>query len=567
MSGCLGIYLSDNIVKYAKISSTENGKIKIEQCGTRVIKESKKDLIQNLINETRSQDIPLVLNAQGSKYVEFEIYDQVQFNDKNVINEIVKTEFEAWCEKQRLNNSVLTYRYDICEIKKENGKKNVVVNYTNKSDIDNFTSVTTKRVDAIYPTELVVKDIVPKSEKNFVLVNLDETLSVVTVLDGKFADFKTFEVGMQRVLEEFSIKLGSVGKAYDSFKRINTFTEGESGNDPQLESILEPLLQEMLRNILTIVNRNRKNIDKVFITGIGTAFTNIDILFQEYLDVKCEILKPDIESDSTDVRNIAEIIESLQAAALANEYLSVTSASKISYINLDAERKKNKQKIFASNKKFGDIVRDLKLKMLNNKMKKEGSSDDINKNVSEKPKTKKVVEVDFATESLIQTITIFCIVVGLIFLTYLAFDQIYIGSINKNISDMNSKIEKLKSQEKEVESDINYTNTNTKKYKEINDQVSMVVNKIESNEIGKFSTYNVAAFLQQIIKIIPKEVQLITISSDDNKNVTIVAESDNYSDLGYFVAELKLQGILNSTKITDIKNGDRIKVTIGGELP
>ena len=106
-----------------------------------------------------------------------------------------------------------------------------------------------------------------------------------------------------------------------------------------------------------------------------------------------------------------------------------------------------------------------------------------------------------------------------------------------------------------------------KKYKDINDQVSMVVSKIESNEIGKFSTYNVASFLQQIIKVIPKEVQLITISSDDNKNVTIVAESDNYSDLGYFVAQLKLQGILNSTKITNIENGERIKVTIGGELP
>ena len=200
-------------------------------------------------------------------------------------------------------------------------------------------------------------------------------------------------------------------------------------------------------------------------------------------------------------------------------------------------------------------------------MKKESETSANAKDGVKQPKVKKPIEVDFATESLIQTITIFCIVVGLILFTYLTFDQIYIGSINKNISDMNAKIDRLKSQEKEIESDINYTNTNMKKYKDINDQVSMVVSKIESNEIGKFSTYNVASFLQQIIKVIPKEVQLITISSDDNKNVTIVAESDNYSDLGYFVAQLKLQGILNSTKITNIENGERIKVTIGGELP
>lgn len=566
MSNCLGIYLSDNIVKYARISS-DNGEIKIEQCGTRVIKESKKELVQNLINETKSQDIPLVLNAQSSKYVDFEIYDQVQVDDKNVVDEIVKTEFEALCEKQRLNLPSLTYRYEVCEVKKENGKKNVVVNYTNSSDIEAFKNIGEKNVNAIYPTELVMKNIVPKTEDSYVLVNLDETLSVVTVLNGKFADFKTFDTGMQQVLEEFSIKLGSVGKAYESFKKINTFTEGESGNDPQLESILEPLLQEMLRNVLTIVNRNRKNIKKLFITGLGTAFTNIDILFQEYLDIKCEILKPEIESQTTDVRNISEIIESIQAVALANEYLNVPAGASISYVSANGTEKKKKQKIFASNKKFGDIVRDLKLKMLNNKMKKESETSANAKDGVKQPKVKKPIEVDFATESLIQTITIFCIVVGLILFTYLTFDQIYIGSINKNISDMNAKIDKLKSQEKEIESDINYTNTNMKKYKDINDQVSMVVSKIESNEIGKFSTYNVASFLQQIIKVIPKEVQLITISSDDNKNVTIVAESDNYSDLGYFVAQLKLQGILNSTKITNIENGERIKVTIGGELP
>lgn len=573
MSSCLGVYLGENVVKYAKISANDNN-VKIEQCGTRIIKESKRELIANLVEETKSQDIPLILNTQNDKYIELEVYDQVQNTNNTYVDEIIKTEFDAWCEKEKVISSNFSYVYNVCDVKKDNGKRKLILNYVRTSEIDQFSIVNEKKVDAIYPSPLIINNIVPKDEKDYVLVDLDDFLSVSTVVDGKFADFRSFDVGILQVLEEFSIKVGSVAKAYEACKRINTFTEGQSDNDPQLEAILEPILQEILRYVLTIVNKNRKSISKVFIVGTGIIFTNIDILFQEYLDVKCEILKPDFAMQTTDVRNVAETIEALPAISLGYEYLVNKNYQKLSYINAPAG-KKTKSNIFSSDKTIGDIAREFKLKFLNSKVKRgEGNIEEVTDVKSKEKKGKegkksssKIIITDFATESLVQTITIFCIVIGMIFLTYLAFDQIYIGSINKNIADIDSKIERLQSQEKEVESDTIYTNTNMKKYKDINDQVSLVVSKIESNEIGKFSTYNVAFFLQQIIKVIPEEVQLITISSDDNKNIEIVAEADSYADLGYFVAQLKLQGILNSTTITDVKNGNRIKITIGGELP
>ena len=94
-----------------------------------------------------------------------------------------------------------------------------------------------------------------------------------------------------------------------------------------------------------------------------------------------------------------------------------------------------------------------------------------------------------------------------------------------------------------------------------------IKNKIESNQIGKFSTYNVASLLQNIIKIIPTNVRLVNISSNDNKYVTIKASSTEYEDLGYFFAQIKLENVLNNAKIVKVENGETTTVEIGGDLP
>ena len=75
-------------------------------------------------------------------------------------------------------------------------------------------------------------------------------------------------------------------------------------------------------------------------------------------------------------------------------------------------------------------------------------------------------------------------------------------------------------------------------------------------------------YLQKLIKVIPKNVTLDTLKSDDNKNVVITMYSNKYADLGYFVAQLKLEGILNSVKVNKIENSaNKITIEIGGELP
>ena len=100
-----------------------------------------------------------------------------------------------------------------------------------------------------------------------------------------------------------------------------------------------------------------------------------------------------------------------------------------------------------------------------------------------------------------------------------------------------------------------------------NNYIATTVQKIKEGKIGKYTTYNVANFMQKIAKYIPTNVQLESIASNDNKTVTIVAKSTSYAELGYFVSQLKLKGILENVSTGDVQHGKYIIVTIGGELP
>ena len=150
---------------------------------------------------------------------------------------------------------------------------------------------------------------------------------------------------------------------------------------------------------------------------------------------------------------------------------------------------------------------------------------------------------------------------------YVVFSVVYQISVNKTIKDMEEKKQNVLAETENVNSDISYINKNMKEYKDINDEIDDIKNKIESHQIGKFSTYNVASFLQNIIKIIPTNVRLINISSNDNKYVTITASSGEYADLGYFFAQIKLENVLNNAKILKVNNGEITTVEIGGDLP
>ena len=297
--------------------------------------------------------------------------------------------------------------------------------------------------------------------------------------------------------------------------------------------------EQILKECQVEVNKYAGSISKVFLTGVGTSFTNVDLLFSQFLDIKASIIKPFFIKDVTDVRYVSEIIEVTEAIVLAYEYLN-PQFNEIRYLTSAKKINSKVNKMFAAHTKI------------------------IKPKKSKEPKEVKEPQIEDET---VNKIGYAAIATAVILIAYVVFGVVYSFSINRMVRNMEVKKQNIVSETANVNSDIDYVNKNMKEYKDINDEVENIKNKIEKNEIGKFSTYNVASLLQNIIRIIPQNVRLINITSNDNKNITITASSDEYEYLGYFFAQIKLEGVINNAKINKVNNGETTTIEIGGDMP
>ncbi|MEG1705555.1 MAG: cell division protein FtsA, partial [Clostridia bacterium] len=418
-----------------------------------------------------------------------------------------------------------------------------------KTDIEKFANIGENKIMSMYPTELILPTIVPTDEKNYILINLDNKLQVTTVINGKTAYTSIYETGMKKILDKFIDILGSYEKAYEACKQFNVFSDSEENNNNkvQLEEIVEPALQEVLRDISEDVNRHKDSIAKLYITGSSVLFTNIDTLFTEYFGIRCEILKPKIISDVNGVRNMAETLEVLNPIVLASEYLTPLTTG-LEFIKKSIV-KENFFKTLFSKKKNNNKNKELKEKKLAAKL-----------NIVNMPK--------FSLDKLAEYVMYPLIVFSLTIISYYTVSNIYINQVNKMQKEINNKNAKYEEMIALANSDKKSVNDATNEYKSINDQVTLIKEQIEHNQIGKYSTYNVAAFTQKLIKVIPKNVKLKSISSDDNKKIKIIAEADKYQNIGYFIANLRLQpDVLSNVVVNSITNGTIVTVEIGGDLP
>ena len=558
MASCLGIYFSENFVKYAKLVIDNGNNVRLDHYGTRIAKGGKRDIIDNIIEETSSKNIPVVTNIDSENMIDVSIFDQAQ--ESKYSPDIMKMEFETWCETNQKTPDKYSYVYKLSDYRTSENKHNGVLCIAAKDEIEKSSQLNDIKAVGVYPSKLLYTELPPEEVQSYVIVNLDETLTIETVINRKMFDFKTYDIGMNKILEEFQYKLGTYQKAYTACKQLNVYTEGESNNDKELEQIAEPILQDVLRKIASVVTGNKDTISRVYITGIGTVFNNIDILLTEYLEVKTEILKPNFLQDTTDVRSVSEMLETTSAMVMAYSYIMKKNTF-LNYLGNDEKEKKTN-----SISEFFGKFKNVSFKKTK---KEEKTKEDIS---NDKKDIKKVIpnfEMPIIHSNVVlNTVTVLATFAVLLFVAYAAFSGVYTTTTNKLIADVQTKISNLNTQTAKVNSDITYVNQNTKSYTEINEDVDMLLSQIESGQIGKISTYNVATFLQKIIKVIPKNVTLDTVKSDDNKHVTISMYSSKYADLGYFVAQLKLQGILNSVEVKNVQNSaDKITIQIGGELP
>ena len=101
MSTCLGMYIEENLIKYAKVSK-ERDQIKVESFGVKFYDNLDK-AIEQVIEETYSYKIPISINLVDEKYNYFDVFGQLNKKD---IDGIIKTNFENYCYDNGLNKLI-----------------------------------------------------------------------------------------------------------------------------------------------------------------------------------------------------------------------------------------------------------------------------------------------------------------------------------------------------------------------------------------------------------------------------------------------------------------------------
>ena len=106
MPSCLGLYIEDNLIKYAKVSKN-NETLKVEAFGVKFY-EKIGTAIKQIVEETYSFKLPISINSTDEWYNEIEVFSLLSKKD---MDNTIKTEFENICYIKELNKNIYEQRY------------------------------------------------------------------------------------------------------------------------------------------------------------------------------------------------------------------------------------------------------------------------------------------------------------------------------------------------------------------------------------------------------------------------------------------------------------------------
>lgn len=539
MSSCLGLYIEEHLIKYAKISK-EQDKIKVESFGIKFY-DKIDEAISQIIEETYSQKTPISVNMSEEMYNYFDMFSLLTKND---LQKAIKTEFESFCSDRGYNPNVFETRYAVVDNQLEKEKIKIIHIADNKIELNKrIQQIDGYKLANISPISMSIPNLVKLDKnQNSIIVNIEDKTTITTILDNKIYNIDVLDEGMTEVLTKINLKENSYAKSYEICKNTTIYTS--AGKDLQdeemnyLEDIM-PTLYAIVGNIKKIINSSTEKIEKVYITGTGSLVNNVDLYFQEYLEeTNCEILKPYFINQIKDIS--------------MKDYIEVNSAISMGLMGLgEGVSGMNFKK-----KSLSDQIPDwMKIEVNPGRTKKE------QKNIGGFLTWDLNQKLDKTEKSLIR------ISVGLLLLII-----IYSGFSSLLNSQMNKKQEEAQESITETNKQISLANQDDEKIKsKTNEYTTLIKNLEEAND--KLSERNrtrnaIPNLLNQIMTIIPENVQLNSIENTTGTHIVINAQSDKYEQLGYLKAKMKADVILtNVISTAGQKDNNVVTVKIEGDLP
>lgn len=531
MLSCLGLYIEQNLIKYAKVSKN-NDVIKVESFGVKFY-DNINATIKQIVEETYSFKLPICINTTDENYNEIEAFSLLSKKD---IDNVIKTEFENICSEKDINKNVFEQRYILANSENSSERVKAIHVSTQKTLIEQRKNqFLDYRLSNIAPVSISIANLIKKEKKGTsLIVNIEKDTTITKIKNNKISKIKVINVGAEEILNKINKKENSYSKAYEICKNSTIYTDSDKDlqyeENEYLEDIM-PSLFQIVSQVRTAIDESVETIEKVYITGTGSVINNIDIYFQDYLkNTTCEILKPSFINNNSKI-NIKDYIEVNSAISLGLYALEKENTN----INFLKETGINKLWTIL-NSNIGDI-----------------KSNDLTKNIT-----------DLLTKFNKQYN-----IVGTTFLT--AFVIYIIGSCLIN-AQLNNKITQAEKSISNTQSRIQQIQDYNKKFNSLAAKYERLISNIEdinnANSEDKRYKNAIPNLLNNIMTVIPTNVQLTSIDNTTDTHVVITAKSKYYEEIAYFKTKLKTEEILeNVVSDTGSASGGYLSVTIEGELP
>lgn len=539
MSSCLGLYIEEHLIKYAKVSK-ERDNIKVESFGIKFY-DKINEAVSQIIEETYSQKTPISINTSEEMYNYFDMFALLTKND---LQKAIKTEFESLCSDKGYNPNVFEVRYAVVDDELEKEKIKIIHIADNKIELSKrIQPIEGYKLTNISPISMSIPNLIHTDKnENCIVVNIEDKTTITTILNNKVYSIDRFDEGSEDILSKINIKENSYSKSYEICKNTTIYTsEGKDLQDDDtnyLEDIM-PTLFTIVGNVKKIINSTTENIQKVYITGTGALINNVDLYFQEYLtEANCEILKPYFIEKTREI-SMKDYIEVNSAISIAlmglgegisgMNFKRQTFADQLpSWLKIDVNPGGNKK---GKSNKAGLLTWDLNQKLDNTE--------------------KMMLRVSAGLLILIVVYSCFSGLLNSQFNKKQKEAETFIANTNEQISLANQDNEKIK--------------TRTNEY------TTMIKNLEQANEkiADRNKTRNmIPNLLNQIMSIVPENVQLTSIENTSGNHIVINAQSNKYEQLGYLKAKIKSDVILtNVISTSGQKDSSAVTVKIEGDLP
>lgn len=539
-ASCLGLYIEEHLIKYAKVSK-DRDKIKVEAFGL-MFYDRIGEAIEQIVQETYSQKTPISINLSEEMYNYFDMFALLTKND---LQRAIKTEFESYCSDKGFNPNVFETRYAVVGNQEEKDKIRIIHVADNKIELNKqLQQIDGYKLSNISPISMSIPNLIDiEKNENSIVVNMEESTTVTTILDNKIYHVDKIEEGSRNFLTKINLKENSYLKAYEICKNTTIYTsEGRELQEEQsayLEDIM-PTLYTIVGKVKEIVRDNVDKIKKVYITGTAALINNIDLYFQEYLEnVQCEILRPYFVQTTAGDISVKDYVEVNSAISLA----MMGIGEGISGMNF-------------KNQTFGDKIPDwLKLEVNPERTEKE------KKNLGGmftwdlgRPLDKTETSLVRISVGLILLVVIYCVFSGLLARQIKTKTQ----EAEESISQTQGQIALASSDTEKINSKINEYNNMIKNLEEANNRIT-----------DRNKTRNaIPNLLNQIMSVVPENVQLTSIENTNGTHIIINAQSNKYEQLGYLVAKMKTDVILtNVISTAGQKDNNVVSIKIEGDLP